>query len=72
MTITTNKWFTDYFQDKVWSKRNAKPYQGYKFTLCIRYEITIYLVTVPIHQSGSEEKGDTLIDNVISKYYIPD
>ena len=27
---------------------------------------------MPIHQSRSEEIGDTLIDNVISKYGIPE
>ena len=31
-----------------------------------------YLITLPIYQSKSEEIGDALIDNVISKYCIPD
>ena len=30
------------------------------------------MITVPIWQSKSEEIGDALIDNVISKYCIPD
>ena len=30
-----------------------------------------YLLTVPIHQSRLEEIGDTLIENVISKYCVP-
>ena len=31
-----------------------------------------YLITIPIHQSGSEEIGNALIENVIPKYYVPD
>ena len=31
-----------------------------------------YLITVSIYQSRSEEKGDTLGNNVISMYCIPD
>ena len=31
-----------------------------------------YLITVPIYQSRPKEIGDDLIDNVISKYCIPD
>ena len=49
-----------------------KSYKGYKFILCIIEEVTNYLITVPIYQSKSEEIGDALIDNVISKYCIPD
>ena len=49
-----------------------KSYKGHKFILCIIDEVTNYLITVPIYQSRSEEIGDTLIDNVISKYCIPD
>ena len=49
-----------------------KTYQGQKFILCIIDEVTNYFITVPIHQSNSGEIGDALIDNVISKYHIPD
>ena len=31
-----------------------------------------YLITIPIHQSRSEEIGDVLIENVIAKYCVPD
>ena len=31
-----------------------------------------YLITMPIPQSRSEETGDVLFDNVISKYHITD
>ena len=33
--------------------------------------VTNYLINVPIHHSRSEEIGDALIENVISKYCIP-
>ena len=49
-----------------------KSYRGHKFILCIIDEMTNYLITVPIHQARSEEIGDALIDNVISKYSIPE
>ena len=42
-------------------------YEGYKFILCIIDEVINYLITVLIHQSRSEEIGDALIVNVISK-----
>ena len=31
-----------------------------------------YLITMPIYQARSEEIGDSLVDNVISKYGIPE
>ena len=34
-------------------------------------EVTNYLITILIHQSRSEEIGDALIENVISKYCVP-
>ena len=49
-----------------------RSYKGYKFILCIIDEGTDYLITVPIHQSRSEEIGDALIENVFSKYCVPD
>ena len=48
-----------------------KSYRGHKFILCITDEVTNYLITVPIHQSRSVEIGDALIENVISKYCVP-
>ena len=47
-------------------------YKGHKFILCIIDEVTNYLITVPIYHSSSEEVGDALIENIISKYCIPD
>ena len=40
--------------------------------MCIIDEVTNYLITVPIHQSKSEEIGDNIIENVITKYCVPE
>ena len=42
-----------------------RSYKGYKYILHIIDEVTNYLITVPIHQTKSEEIGDALIENVI-------
>ena len=47
-------------------------HEGHKFILCIIDEVTNYLITVPIYQAKSEEIGETLIENVITKYCIPE
>ena len=49
-----------------------RSHKGHKFILCIIDEVTNYLMTVPIYHSTSEEIGDGLIENVISKYGIPE
>ena len=49
-----------------------KSYRGHTFILCVIDEMTNYLITMPIYQARSEEIGDALIDNVISKYGIPE
>ena len=46
--------------------------KGHIFILCVIDEVTNYLITVPIYDTKSEEVGEALIENVISKYYIPD
>ena len=43
-----------------------------KFILCIIDEITNYLINVPIYQAKSEEIGEAPIENVKTKYYIPE
>ena len=43
-----------------------------RFILCMIDEVTNYLITAPNYQSKSEEKGGALIENVISKYCMPD
>ena len=47
-------------------------HKWHTFTLCIIDEITNYLITVPIYQAKSEEIGEALIENVITKYCIPE
>ena len=49
-----------------------RSHKGHKYILCIIDEITNYLVTVPIFQARSEEIGEALIENVITKYCIPE
>ena len=46
--------------------------KGHKFILCVIDEVTNYLITVPIYHAQSEEVGEPLIENIISKYCIPD
>ena len=47
-------------------------YKGHKYILCIIDEKTNYLITVLIHQTRSEEIGDALTEDAISKYCVPD
>ena len=49
-----------------------RSHKGYKFILCIIDEVTNYLITVPIFQAKSEEIGEALIENVITKCCIPE
>ena len=45
-------------------------YKGHKYILCIINEVTNYLIGV--HQARSEEVGDALIENVITKHCVPE
>ena len=47
-----------------------KSYRGHRFILYIKDEVTNYLITIPIHQDKYEEVGETLIENIITKYCI--
>ena len=47
-------------------------HKGHRYILCIIDEVTNYLVTVPIFQARLEEIGEALIENVITKYCIPE
>ena len=49
-----------------------KSHKRHKFILCIINEVTNYLITVPIYPAKSEEIGEALIENVITKYQIPE
>ena len=46
--------------------------RGYRYTLCVIDEVTNYIIMAPLKQSRSEEVGKALINNVFSKYCIPD
>ena len=47
-------------------------YRGHKFIQCVIDEMTNYLITMPIYQARSEEISNSLIDNIISKFGIPE
>ena len=49
-----------------------RSYKGHKFILCIIDEVTNYWITIPMHQAKLEEIEDILIENVITKYCIPE
>ena len=49
-----------------------KSHKGHRYILCIIDEVTNYLITVPIFEARSEEIGEALIENVITKYCIPE
>ena len=53
-------------------KVRPRSHKGHKYILCIIDEVTNYLVTVPIYQARSKEIGEALIENVITKYCIPE
>ena len=46
--------------------------KGHWFILCIIDEMTNYLVATPLYQAKSEEVRETLIENVITKFGMPD
>ena len=46
--------------------------KGHKFILCIIDKVTNYLIMVPIYQSKAEEIGVALIENIVTKYSVPD
>ena len=52
-------------------KVTPRLHKGHKFILCIIDEVTNYFLTVPIYQAKSEVK-ETLIENVIKKYCVPE
>ena len=49
-----------------------RSYKVYKFILSVIDEVMNYLITILIHQSKSEEIDDALIENIITKYCIPE
>ena len=49
-----------------------RSHKGHCYILCVIDEVTNYLFTAPIYQAKSEEIGDGLIENVISKFGTPE
>ena len=47
-------------------------YKGDRYILCVIDEVTNYIITTPMKQAKSEEVGEALINNVFSKYCVPD
>ena len=46
--------------------------KGHWYILCVIDEMTNYLITTPLYQARSEELGEALIENAISKFGTPD
>ena len=46
--------------------------KGHWYILCIIDEMTDYLITAPLYQARSEEVGEALIENVISRFGMPE
>ena len=46
--------------------------KGHQFNLCIIDEVTNYLIAAPLYQAKSEVVGEALIENIITKFGIPD
>ena len=53
-------------------KAMPRLHKGHQYILCVIDEVTNYLITVPIFQVRSEEIGAAIIENVITKYCIPE
>ena len=49
-----------------------RSFKGDRYILCIIDEVTNYIITAPVKQAKSEEVGEALINNVLSKYCVPD
>ena len=49
-----------------------RSHKGHRYILCIIDEVTNFLITVPIFQARSEEIGEALLENVTTKYCIPE
>ena len=47
-------------------------HKGHRYILCIIDEVTNFSITVSVFQARSEEIGGALLENVITKYCIPE
>ena len=50
----------------------SRSQKGHWFILCMIDEMTNYLIIAPLYQARSEEVGEALIQNFISKFGTPD
>ena len=50
----------------------ARSQKGHWYILCIIDEVTNYLITGPLYQTRSEEVGEALTENIISKFGTPE
>ena len=48
----------------------SRSYKGHRFILVVINEVNKFIVTISIHQSRSEDIGDTLREHVFSMYGI--
>ena len=53
-------------------KEMLKSHRGHRYIFCVIDEATNYMITAPIKHSRSEEVGEALINDVISKYCVPE
>ena len=49
-----------------------RSHKGHKYILCVIDEVINFLVMIPIFQARSEEKGEALLEHIITKHCIPD
>ena len=49
-----------------------RSHKGHRYILCIIDEGTNFLIIVPFFQDRSEKIGEALLENVITKYCIPE
>ena len=49
-----------------------RSHEGHRYILCIIDEVTNFLITIPFFQATPEEIGEALLENVITKYCIPE
>ena len=53
-------------------KMMARSQKGHWYILCIIDEVTNYLVTAPLFHARSEEVGEAIIENIVTKYGTPE
>ena len=46
--------------------------KGHQYILCIIDKVTNYLVTAPLFHARSEEVGEAIIENIVTKYGTPE